>query len=248
MNTKILLSEDQIPRQWYNIIPDMPGPLAPVINPQTLKPVTPEDMLAIFPMSLIEQEMSPNRWIDIPDEVREIYKLWRPSPLLPRPSPGKGPRNTGQDLLQVRRGLPGRLPQTELGHPPGLLQQTGRHPPSGNRDRRRSVGQFPGPGLFHVRPGMHGLHGQGLLHPETVPQEHDAAVGRNRASPPRPNSPIPAARSWPMTRIATAAWVSPSPKRWRMPPPMPTPTTPWAACSTMSACTRRSSARRHRHR
>ncbi len=81
MNTKIILSEDQIPRQWYNIIPDMPGPLAPVISPQTLKPVTPEDMLAIFPMSLIEQEMSPNRWIDIPDEVREIYKLWRPSPL-----------------------------------------------------------------------------------------------------------------------------------------------------------------------
>lgn len=81
MNTKIMLTEDQIPRQWYNIIPDMPGPLAPVINPQTLKPIVPEDMLAIFPMSLIEQEMSRQRWIDIPDEVREIYKLWRPSPL-----------------------------------------------------------------------------------------------------------------------------------------------------------------------
>ncbi|HIJ94221.1 MAG TPA: TrpB-like pyridoxal phosphate-dependent enzyme [Desulfuromonadales bacterium] len=81
MITKILLPEDQIPRQWYNIIPDMPGPLFPVINPQTLKPVTPDDMLAIFPMALIEQEMSPQRWIDIPDEVREIYKLWRPSPL-----------------------------------------------------------------------------------------------------------------------------------------------------------------------
>ncbi len=81
MNTKILLNEDQIPRQWYNIIPDMPGPLAPVINPQTLKPIVPEDMLSIFPMSLIEQEMSPQRWIDIPDEVRDIYRLWRPSPL-----------------------------------------------------------------------------------------------------------------------------------------------------------------------
>ncbi|NVN90746.1 MAG: TrpB-like pyridoxal phosphate-dependent enzyme [Desulfuromonadales bacterium] len=81
MNTKIILSEDQIPRQWYNIIPDMPGPLFPVINPQTLKPIAAEDMLAIFPMSLIEQEMSQQRWIDIPDEVREIYKLWRPSPL-----------------------------------------------------------------------------------------------------------------------------------------------------------------------
>ena len=81
MITKILLPEDQIPRQWYNIIPDMPGPLAPVISPRTMQPVTPDDMLAIFPMALIEQEMSPQRWIDIPDEVREIYKLWRPSPL-----------------------------------------------------------------------------------------------------------------------------------------------------------------------
>lgn len=81
MNTKILLNEDQLPKQWYNIIPDMPGPLAPVINPKTLKPVTPEDMLAIFPMALIEQEMSPQRWIDIPDDVRDIYRLWRPSPL-----------------------------------------------------------------------------------------------------------------------------------------------------------------------
>jgi len=81
VNTKIILTEDQIPRQWYNIIPDMPGPLAPVINPRTLKPIAPEDMQTIFPMSLIEQEMSPQRWIDIPDEVREIYRLWRPSPL-----------------------------------------------------------------------------------------------------------------------------------------------------------------------
>ncbi len=81
MTTKILLPEDQIPRQWYNIIPDMPAPLAPVISPRTMKPVTPDEMLAIFPMALIEQEMSSQRWIDIPDEVREIYQLWRPSPL-----------------------------------------------------------------------------------------------------------------------------------------------------------------------
>jgi tryptophan synthase beta chain len=81
MNTKILLPEDQIPKQWYNIIPDMPGPLAPVINPRTLQPVTPDDLLPIFPMSLIEQEVSQQRWIDIPDEIRDIYRLWRPSPL-----------------------------------------------------------------------------------------------------------------------------------------------------------------------
>jgi len=81
MDTKILLPEDRIPRQWYNIIPDMPGPLAPVIHPGTLQPVTPDDLLPLFPMGLIEQEVSPQRWIDIPDEIREIYRLWRPSPL-----------------------------------------------------------------------------------------------------------------------------------------------------------------------
>jgi tryptophan synthase beta chain len=81
MNTKFVLDEARIPKQWYNIIPDMPGPLHPVINPQTLKPVSPEDMATIFPMAIIEQEMSNERWIDIPEPVREIYRLWRPSPL-----------------------------------------------------------------------------------------------------------------------------------------------------------------------
>ena len=81
MDTKILLGEDRIPKQWYNIIPDMPGPLAPVIHPGTLQPVTPDDLLPLFPMGLIEQEVSQQRWIDIPDEVRNVYKLWRPSPL-----------------------------------------------------------------------------------------------------------------------------------------------------------------------
>ncbi|HXC93151.1 MAG TPA: TrpB-like pyridoxal phosphate-dependent enzyme [Geobacteraceae bacterium] len=81
MDTKILLGEDRIPKQWYNIIPDMPGPLAPVIHPGTLQPVTPDDLLPLFPMGLIEQEVSQQRWIDIPDEVREIYRLWRPAPL-----------------------------------------------------------------------------------------------------------------------------------------------------------------------
>lgn len=81
MDTKIILSDSQLPKRWYNIIPDMPGPLAPVINPRTLQPVTPDDLLPIFPMDIIEQEVSSKRWIDIPEEVRDIYKLWRPSPL-----------------------------------------------------------------------------------------------------------------------------------------------------------------------
>jgi tryptophan synthase beta chain len=79
--TKILLSEQEIPKHWYNILPDMPSAPAPPLHPGTGKPVGPDDLKAIFPMSLIEQEMSAEREIAIPDEVREIYALWRPSPL-----------------------------------------------------------------------------------------------------------------------------------------------------------------------
>ena len=80
--TRILLSESDLPKRWYNVLADCPTPPAPVLNPQTLEPVTPEFMSVIFPMNLIEQEMSANRYIDIPEEVREIYKLWRPTPLI----------------------------------------------------------------------------------------------------------------------------------------------------------------------
>ncbi|SJZ93446.1 tryptophan synthase, beta chain [Trichlorobacter thiogenes] len=81
MQTKIILPEDKLPKQWYNIIPDLPGPLAPVISPRTGEPVTPEELLAIFPPAILEQEMSSQRWIDIPEQVRDIYTMWRPSPM-----------------------------------------------------------------------------------------------------------------------------------------------------------------------
>ena len=81
MQTKILLSDAQIPTRWYNVIPDMPGQPTAVINPRTGQPAGPEDLAPIFPMALIEQEVSRERWIDIPEEVIKAYQLWRPSPL-----------------------------------------------------------------------------------------------------------------------------------------------------------------------
>ncbi|MGB8933302.1 MAG: TrpB-like pyridoxal phosphate-dependent enzyme [Anaeromyxobacteraceae bacterium] len=81
MQTKFLLPENQIPTHWYNVIADLPAPPAPVLHPGTLKPVTPQDLLPLFPGALIEQEMSPERWIKIPDEVRDVLSQWRPSPL-----------------------------------------------------------------------------------------------------------------------------------------------------------------------
>lgn len=83
MNTKkFCLAENQMPTQWYNIVADMPTKPLPPLHPQTKKPVTKEQMSAIFAEELIDQEMSTERFIDIPEEVQEIYKIWRPTPLV----------------------------------------------------------------------------------------------------------------------------------------------------------------------
>jgi tryptophan synthase beta chain len=80
--TSFQLNESDLPKEWYNINADMPVPPTPVLNPQTLEPVTPDFLSVLFPMDLIMQEVSTERYIQIPEEVREIYKLWRPTPLL----------------------------------------------------------------------------------------------------------------------------------------------------------------------
>ena len=80
-NKKIILPESELPRQWYNIMADMPTPLEPPLHPGTGQPAGPEDLAPIFPMPLIEQEVSQERFIDIPEEVLEKYLLWRPTPL-----------------------------------------------------------------------------------------------------------------------------------------------------------------------
>jgi len=79
---RFLLGEKDIPRFWYNINADSPVSPAPVLNPRTFEPVTPEFLSVLFPMELIQQEVSMERYIEIPAEVREIYKLWRPTPLM----------------------------------------------------------------------------------------------------------------------------------------------------------------------
>jgi len=79
--TKFTLSENDIPKAWYNIQADLPFDLPPVLHPGTRQPVGPDDLAPLFPMDLIKQEVSKERWIEIPDPVREVYRLWRPSPL-----------------------------------------------------------------------------------------------------------------------------------------------------------------------
>ncbi|MFB3078751.1 MAG: TrpB-like pyridoxal phosphate-dependent enzyme, partial [Lysobacterales bacterium] len=78
---KFLLDEDRIPSHWYNILADLPEPMEPPLNPQTGQPVGPQDLAALFPMALIQQEVSSERDIEIPEEVLQYYRQWRPSTL-----------------------------------------------------------------------------------------------------------------------------------------------------------------------
>jgi tryptophan synthase beta chain len=79
--TKILLPESELPRRWYNVIADMPTAPRPPLHPGTGQPIGPDDLAPLFPMALIMQEVSTDRWVEIPDEVLDIYRLWRPTPL-----------------------------------------------------------------------------------------------------------------------------------------------------------------------
>jgi tryptophan synthase beta chain len=79
--TKVLLDESEMPTQWYNLIPDLPEPPPPPLHPGTGQPVGPDDLAPLFPTELILQEVSPESYIDIPGEVLDVYRLWRPSPL-----------------------------------------------------------------------------------------------------------------------------------------------------------------------
>jgi tryptophan synthase beta chain len=79
--TKIILDESEIPRQWYNVLPDLPSPMPPPLHPGTLQPVGPQDLAPLFPMELIRQEVSGDSYVPIPDDVLDVYSLWRPTPL-----------------------------------------------------------------------------------------------------------------------------------------------------------------------
>ena len=75
------LPQERIPRTWYNVLADLPAPMAPPLHPGTLQPIGPGDLAPLFPMALILQEVSTDREIEIPDPVRQVYAQWRPSPL-----------------------------------------------------------------------------------------------------------------------------------------------------------------------
>ena len=141
---KYLLDESEMPRQWYNVIADLPSPPPPPLHPGTGQPVGPDDLAPLFPMALIAQEVSPDRFIDIPEPVPDVYRLWRPTPLF-RARRLEKELGTPARIYYKYEGLsPGGLAQAQHRRAAGLLQRRGGRDQADHRDRRGPVGQRAG--------------------------------------------------------------------------------------------------------
>ncbi len=223
------LSQEQIPTHWYNVMADFPQPLPPPLHPGTKLPAGPQDLAAIFPMNIIEQEVSAERRIKIPDEVRQTYALWRPTPL--------------------RRAV--RLEQA-LGTPAHIYYKYEGVSPAGSHKPNTAVAQAyynkqagikriateTGAGqwgsslamacnfagiecvVYMVRVSFHQKPYRKIMMQTWAPRFIPApAITRNSAE-----------NSSSKTPITPAAWASPSARRWKTPSPIPARSIPWAAC------------------
>ena len=173
-----------MPRQWYNIQPDLPKPLPPPLHPGTGKPLGPAGSgphLSHGPDRAGGQPAALDRH---PRGSPFHLQALEADAALPGQEAGGGAENPGPDLLQERKREPRGKPQTEYGHRPGLLQQEGRGQAPDHGNRRRPVGKRPCFRLQPLRAGMPGLHGQGQLPAETLPPHAHGNLGGQGHSQP----------------------------------------------------------------
>ena len=159
---------------------DPADPAPPPLHPGTKEPAGPDDLSPIFPMALILQEVSAEPEIEIPEPVREAYKLWRPTPLFRARRLERELDTPAHIYYKYEGGSPRRLAQAEHRGRPGLRERPGRHQEADHRDRRRPVGLGSGLRLPPVRPRVRGVDGRLELRPEALPALDDGDLGRHR--------------------------------------------------------------------
>ena len=152
--TQFPLDDSRLPRAWYNINADLPVALSPPLHPQTRQPVTPEFLSDFVILELMAQDMSRERHIEIPEPVRDIYKLWRPTQLSRARRLEQALQTPAHIYYKYEGSRPGRLAQTEYRSRPSLLRQAGRRADPDDRNRSRPVGLGPGHGLHLLRPRL----------------------------------------------------------------------------------------------
>ena len=181
---KYTLDESKLPEAWYNVAADLPEPPAPVLHPGTGQPVGPDDLAPLFPMEVILQEVSTEERIAIPEEVRAVYRQWRPTPLYRARRLEQALDTPGPDLLQVRGRLADGEPQAEHRRRAGVLQRARGREADHDRDGRGPVGVVARLRGLALRARDRRLHGAGLVRPEAVPARADG--GLRRAVRPEP--------------------------------------------------------------
>ena len=212
--TKFTLTEDRIPTHWVNLLPDLPGDPLPPLNPGTMEPAGPDDLTPIFPMALIGQEVSAEPEVEIPEPVREVYKLWRPTPLyrarrlereLDTPAriyykyEGVSPAGSHKPNSAVAQAYANKEAGIDR-----LVTETG----AGQWGSALALASQP------VRARVPRLHGRRELRPEALPAGDDGELGRD-GDPLAQRHHRVRARPGRSTRPARSASRSRRPWRWR---------------------------------
>ena len=212
---KFVLDETQIPKSWYNLAADLPQPLPPVLHPGTKQPIGPADLEPLFPMALILQEVSQERTIDIPEPIRDVYRMWRPSPLY------------RARRLEQALGTPAKIYYKYEGVSPAGSHKPNTAVPQAWYNKEQGIkklstetgaGQwgsslaFAGGAVRHRRDRVSGPR---FLRPETLSPRADGNLRRALSAVAVRPRPIPAARSSPRIRTARGHSASPFPRRWK---------------------------------
>ncbi len=227
---RYLLPEEELPTHYYNIAADLPEPLPPPLHPATREPVGPADLAPLFPMELIKQEVSAERFIPIPEPVRDAYRIYRPSPLVRALGLERSLDTPARIYYKYEGGSPAGSHKPNTAIAQAFYNREEGVQPARHRDGCRPVGERPRLRRRAVRPGDEGLHGQGQLRAEALPAQLHPDHGRQRDAVAvrgdERRSHHPGAR----TPTPPVRWASPSARRWRWRPPTRTPSTRWAAC------------------
>ena len=173
-----------MPTRWYNIVPDLPSPPPPPLHPGTLQPRRPRRPRAAVPDGPDPAGGHQDRYVDIPDEVLDVYRLWRPSPLYRAHRLEKALGTPARIYYKYEGVSPAGLAQAEHRGAAGLLQRPSRRHQAHDRDRRRAVGHRPGLRLRAFRPRVRGVAGRRVLRREALPPLGDGDLRRHGAPQP----------------------------------------------------------------
>ena len=213
--TRFTLSQADIPKQWYNLNADFPEPLPMPLHPGTKQPVTPDLMTAMFPENLVRQEMCPDRWVEVPEPVRDIYALWRPTPLLRAVRLEQALQTPAHIYYKYEGASPAGQPQAQHRGRAGLFQQE-----AGTKRLATETGAGQWGSSLALACKLFGLECNVYMVKVSYQQKPyrkhaDAHLGRHGASEPqRPDELRPQAAGAKI-RIAPAAWASRSARRLR---------------------------------